>query len=163
MSRAGFLIADTMTRLKSGRCLGPAKGTCWTKETYGRSKKPGRRHQQQWRSQIVVTHFGKHWWGNLPTIVEKRALSATCRNVRTRGSGLGEGRILRRRILDFQVRKVSNRSSNLFAIFRSAVSKPSVKRSYTGASSSRASLPRPWSRHIRARLMAARSSQDKAS
>ena len=54
----------------------------------------------------------------------------------------------------------ANSSSNAFASFRSRVSNPSVNQPYTGASSSRACRTLPWSRQRRARLMAARSSQD---
>ena len=41
---------------------------------------------------------------------------------------------------------------------RSGASRPSVNQPWTGARSARASPPRPWSRHSRARLVAARSS-----
>lgn len=57
MPRAGSLIAGTVTRLKWDQCLGPAKETCWTRETFGGSKRAGRRGQQP-RGQIVITHFG---------------------------------------------------------------------------------------------------------
>src|SRR5262249_6167721 len=53
-----------------------------------------------------------------------------------------------------------NSSSSTFASLRSSVSNPSVNHPYTGASSSRASSTLHWSRQRRARLMAARSSQD---
>jgi hypothetical protein len=59
-------------------------------------------------------------------------------------------------------RYAANSSSNAFASFRSRVSNPSVNHPNTGASSSRASLTLPWSRQRRARLTAARSSQDLA-
>jgi hypothetical protein len=51
-----------------------------------------------------------------------------------------------------------NSSSNLFASFRSRVLNPSVNHPYTGAGNSRASSRLPRSRHSRARLVAARSS-----
>jgi hypothetical protein len=50
--------------------------------------------------------------------------------------------------------------SSAFASFRSRVSNPSVNHAYTGASSSRACCTFPWSRQRRARLIAARSSND---
>src|ERR1700730_16125 len=50
-----------------------------------------------------------------------------------------------------------------FAIFKSAVSKPSLKRSYTGCRRLRASAIRPWPCCKRARLVDVRSSQDRAS
>jgi hypothetical protein len=56
----------------------------------------------------------------------------------------------------------ANCSNNAFASFRSRVSNPSVNQPYTGANSSRACCTLPWSRLRRARLMAARSSQDLA-
>ena len=46
-------------RLKSDRCLGLAKETCWTSGTFGASERPGHRHQSQWRGQIVVVHCGE--------------------------------------------------------------------------------------------------------
>ena len=51
-------------------------------------------------------------------------------------------------------------SNNAFASCKSAVSNPSVNQLYTGASKSRASAPFPCPCHSRARLVAARSSQD---
>src|SRR6516225_6620995 len=74
MSRAGFLIAGTMTRLKSDRCSDRAKGTCWTRETFGGSERPGRRHQE-WRNRTAVVLFGEDWRADLP-IVPIRSLGA---------------------------------------------------------------------------------------
>ena len=45
----------------------------------------------------------------------------------------------------------ANSSNNAFASFRSRVSKPSANQPYTGANSSRACCPLPWSRQKRAR------------
>ena len=57
---------------------------------------------------------------------------------------------------------VRSRSTSAFAALRSAVSKPSVNRSWIGASSSSASFVRPRSCHNWQRLVAARNSQDRA-
>jgi hypothetical protein len=58
--------------------------------------------------------------------------------------------------------RYGNSSISSFASFRSRVSNPSVNHPYTGASSSRACCILPRERQRRARLMAARSSQDLA-
>ena len=56
--------------MKSDRCLGLEKETYWTRETFGGSKRPDRRDQQQWRSQMAVTHFREHCEPvGLPTII----------------------------------------------------------------------------------------------
>src|SRR4029077_8882239 len=55
-----------------------------------------------------------------------------------------------------------NSSSNAFATFRSRVSNPSLNHLYTGARRSRACFGLPCERQSRARLVAARSSQDLA-
>src|SRR5262249_27227517 len=72
------------------------------------------------------------------------------------------GHVLRSLIVHGGKRYDANSFSSAFASFRSSVSKPSVNHPYTGANSSRASCTLPWSRQRRARLIAARSSQDLA-
>ena len=55
-----------------------------------------------------------------------------------------------------------NESRYAFAVFKSVVSKPSLKRSYTDCKRLRASAVRPWSCCKRARLVDVRSSHDRA-
>ena len=66
-------------------------------------------------------------------------------------------------VLDQAPVRIRNSSSNCLAVFRPGLSKPSVNRSYTGASTSRAS-PKPALRvtHNRARLVAVRNSHASA-
>ena len=62
-----------------------------------------------------------------------------------------------------QLSLASDRSSrSCFAIHRSVVPNPSVKRRYTDASGSRAAPMRPWPRRSRARLIAVLSSHEGA-
>jgi hypothetical protein len=65
-----------------------------------------------------------------------------------------------RRLPRSGVRQAANLSSNALASFRSRVSSPSVNQPWMGASRSRACCRLPRSRHSRAMLTAARSSQD---
>src|SRR5262249_33711893 len=62
--------------------------------------------------------------------------------------------------VEVHYRPSSSSSNNAFASFKSAVSKPSVNQWYTGARRARASWRLPCCCQRRARLVAARSSQD---
>jgi hypothetical protein len=98
--------------------------------------------------------------GFFPSPAELRAVNPKCGAKSKADISRFRRRDLRGR---FEIRcQACSASSNVLASFRSRVSNPSVNQPYTGASSSRACCGFRWWRQRRARLIAARSSQDLA-